>query len=77
MVDGGSAFCTFSDATKAFDRIDYCKLCRLLLKRNIPRLDIRLLLNMYTNNVACVSWNGVQSRPFYVKNGGGLGKEAL
>ena len=26
VVDGGSAFCTFLDAIKAFDRIDYCKL---------------------------------------------------
>ena len=24
---------------------------------------------MYTNNVTCVSWNGVRCRPFYVKNG--------
>jgi len=25
-VDGGSAFCTLLDATKAFDRVNYCKL---------------------------------------------------
>ena len=28
MVDSGFAFCTFVDATKAFDRVDYCKLFR-------------------------------------------------
>ena len=32
VVDGGSAFCTFLDATKAFDQVDYCKLLRALLK---------------------------------------------
>jgi len=25
-VEGGAAFCTFLDATKAFDRVNYCKL---------------------------------------------------
>jgi len=25
-VDGRAAFCTFLDATKAFDRVSYCKL---------------------------------------------------
>ena len=28
-ADGGTAFCTFLDVTKAFDRVDYCKLFRL------------------------------------------------
>jgi len=35
-VDGGSAFCALLDATKAFDSVNYCKLFRLLLDRNIP-----------------------------------------
>ena len=57
-VDGGTAFCTFLDATKAFDRVDYCKIFRELLKRDIPSVYVRLLLNMYTNSVAKVRWNG-------------------
>ena len=28
-VDGGTAFCTLLDATKAFDRVNYCKLYRI------------------------------------------------
>jgi len=54
VVDGGSTFCTFLDATKAFDRIDYCKLFRELLRRDLPALYVRLLCNLYTNNVARV-----------------------
>ena len=57
-VDGGSAFCALLDATKAFERVNYCKLFRLLLDHNIPAAYLRLLLNFYTNSVARVSWNG-------------------
>jgi len=35
-ADGGAAFCTFLDATKAFDHVNYCKLFSILLKRDIP-----------------------------------------
>ena len=68
-TDGGVAFCTLLDATKAFDRVNYCKLFRELLKRDLPAGFLRLLLNMYTNNVAHVFWNGFSSRPFCVMNG--------
>ncbi len=37
------------DATKAFDRVNYCKLFRKLLDRNTSPLVLRLLLYMYTN----------------------------
>jgi len=67
--DGGVAFCTMLDATKAFDRVDYCKLFRELLNRDLPEGYLRLLLNMYTNNVVNVLWNGIASRSFHIKNG--------
>ena len=68
-VDGRTAFCTLLDATKAFDRVNYCKLFRILLDREIPPVYLRLVLNLYTNSVACVSWNGVCSRSFVIENG--------
>jgi len=68
-VDGGIAFCTFLDATKVYDCVDYCKLFRELLKRDIPPVYLRLLLNMYTNSVAKVNWNGECSNYFTVANG--------
>jgi len=34
--DNSKEFCTFLDAIKAFDRVDYCKLFSQLLKRDLP-----------------------------------------
>ena len=36
------------DATKAFDRVQYCKMFRKLIDRKLPLVIIRFLLNMYT-----------------------------
>jgi len=66
---GGSLYCIMLDATKAFDRVNYCKLFRELLGRNLPPAYLRLLFNFYTSHVTSVSWNGVCSDPFQVKNG--------
>lgn len=68
-VDGGVAFCTLLDATKAFIRVTYCKLFRILMDREIPNVYLRLLLNLYTNSVASVLWNGVSSQRFCIENG--------
>ena len=68
-IDGGSAFCTFLDAKKAFDRVDYCRLFRELVKRKLPGIYVRLLVNLYTNSIANVSWNVILSENFQVKNG--------
>ena len=38
-IYGQGVYGTVLDATKAFDRIDYCKLCREMIKmKNIPLL---------------------------------------
>ena len=50
-------------------RVDYCKLFRLLIRRDIPSMHLRLLFNMYTNSVAHVRWNfGVFNNSFSVLN---------
>jgi len=64
-----SVFCTFLDATKAFDRINYCKLFRLLLKRDVPPCIVRVMLFVYTNNFVRVSWGGLFSEYFLATNG--------
>ena len=46
------------DASKAFDRVQYVKLFRLLLCRKICPLVIRCLLNMYTQQQRCVRGGG-------------------
>lgn len=62
-------FCTFLDATKAFDRLHYCKLFRLLIQRKLPACILRVLVALYTNNQMCISWNGVISDLFIAENG--------
>ena len=44
-----NAFVFMLDASKSFDRVNYCKLFRELFKREISPLLLRLLLFMYTD----------------------------
>ena len=57
------------DATKAFDRVNYVKLFKLLIHRKLPSIIIRFLLNMYTHGKLRVKWNNCKSYDFDVKNG--------
>ena len=57
------------DATKAFDRVRYCKLFRKLLSRKMSPLILRLLMFMYTNQELQVKWSGSVSERFNVLNG--------
>ena len=60
---------TVLDATKAFDRIDFCKLFREMIKRKIPPLVIRLIMEMYEKQSMAVRWNNEYSDSFGVSNG--------
>ncbi|CAL4177332.1 unnamed protein product, partial [Meganyctiphanes norvegica] len=66
---GSNVYGLVLDATKAFDRINYCKLFIILLERNINPLICRLLLNMYTNQKLRVKWANELSVEFSVTNG--------
>ena len=69
MNNNSTVHCVFLDATKAFDRVEYCKLFKLLIKRDIPSHVVRVLLNMYTGQQIRVLWNGIYSNCFNVANG--------
>ena len=69
VSNGSSVICTLLDATKAFDRVEYVTIFKLLLDRKLPPVCIRLLVNMYTSQVTRVAWNGVCSDYFSVRNG--------
>ena len=60
---------TVLDATKAFDRIDFCKLFREMIKRKLPPLVIRLIMEMYEKQSMAVRWNNEYSDSFVVSNG--------
>ena len=36
ITNNTTVFCTFLDASKAFDQVHYCKLFRLVLQRGLP-----------------------------------------
>ena len=57
------------DATKAFDRVNYSKLFRKLLDRNVSPLVLRLLYQMYTCQKLKVKWSNFVSDTFSVTNG--------
>jgi hypothetical protein len=67
--NGSFVYCTMLDATKAFDRVEYCKLVRLLLVKKLPPIIIRALLQMYLSYFAQVAWSGTISKRFRVTNG--------
>jgi Reverse transcriptase (RNA-dependent DNA polymerase) len=64
-----TVYCTVLYATEAFDRVEYCKLVRLLLNKKLPAVNIGVLLHMYLLHFTKVAWNGICSRRFRVLNG--------
>ena len=57
------------DASKAFDRVQYCKLFEKLIERQMSPLVLRLLLYMYTNQQLIVQWDNIKSDNFSITNG--------
>ncbi len=57
------------DASKAFDRVKYCKLFNELLNRNVSPLILRLLSVLYTNQTLQVKWKSITGAGFSVLNG--------
>ena len=66
---GGNVFSCLLYASKAFDKVHYGKLFKLLIGRKVPILVVRLLLDSYTRQKMCVSWDSCLSRYFDVSNG--------
>ena len=64
-----NVFVLILDASKAFDRVNYCKLFRELLKHDISPIVLRLLLYMYTGQTLRVKWGHTVSNCFIVRNG--------
>ena len=64
-----SQFSWYWDASRAFDRVQYVKLFRLLIKRGSCSLIARCLDYLYTNQSLMVNWNGFYSYSFNIYNG--------
>ncbi len=57
------------DTSKAFDRISYTRLFYILLKRNIPAIIIKCMLDLYTRQSVQAEWQGSLSQTFSATNG--------
>jgi endonuclease/exonuclease/phosphatase family metal-dependent hydrolase len=64
-----SVYCTFLDLSKAFDRVNFCKMFRLLVKKGLPPCIVRMLINLYTVSQLRVLWAGLYSEYFTAVNG--------
>ena len=76
MNHSSSVFCVFLDATKAFDRVQYCSLFDKLLDRNVDPLFLRIMVNICTGQLVKVLWNGVYSQNFPVRVRTDLGTDS-
>ena len=59
----------FLDASKAFDKVHYGKLFNLMLKRSVPSVIVRFIIDGYTRHRMCAQWERHTSRTFHVCNG--------
>lgn len=69
LHSGSNVYSCLLDASKAFDRIHFGKLFRLLLERQVPFCVTRLVLDAYTRQMSRVFWNNLYSAYFSVSNG--------
>ncbi len=67
--NGTNGYGLLLEASKAFNRVNYYKLFRLLLDRGFCPMYSRLLLNMYTNQKLPVRWQDGFSETFTATNG--------
>ena len=57
------------DASKAFDRVNHWLLFKKLIDRGMPLIFVRILMEWYTTQKACVRWGSAVSDSFFVTNG--------
>jgi len=77
---GGTATLCALDISKAFDRVNFYGLFKILVDCLFPKCFIDLLLDWFSKCISCVRWNGILSSPFAMCAGvrqGGLLSPAL
>jgi hypothetical protein len=69
LSKGSSVFAASLDIKKAFDRVNHYKLFTSLIKANIPKWIILILVNWYSKLCVCVRWKNTLSNNFCVSSG--------
>ena len=57
------------DASKAFDRVNHLTLFKKLIDRGTPLIFVRIIMQWYVTQKACVRWGSAVSDNFFVSNG--------
>ena len=57
------------DVSKAFDRVEYVMLFRLILKKDLCPLILRCILKMYVKQIICVKWMNTVTEAVNICNG--------
>ena len=59
----------FMDASKAFDQVNHWTLFKKLIDRGTPLIFVRIIMQWYITQKACVRWGSVLSDNFLITNG--------
>ena len=74
LKQGSEVFTCATDMSKAFDLTLHSLMFNKMLEAGVSAILVRLLIYIYSNQLANVCWNGEFSKYFSVKNGCGQGK---
>ena len=67
--NGSNVFCSFLDASKAFDRLVHAGLFLKLLERGVPLIFLDLIIYWYSDLQCRVRWGDTLSEWFYISAG--------
>ena len=67
--NGSNVYCSFLDASKAFDRLVHAGLFTKLLEQNVPLIFLNLIKAWYSNLQCRVRWGDTISEWFFIKAG--------
>ena len=59
----------FMNASKAFARVNHWTLFKKLIDRGTPLIFVRIIMQWYPTQKACVRWGSVVSDNFFITNG--------
>ena len=67
--NGSDCYLLLLDASKAFNRVEYVDLFNRLRDRNLCPIVLRIITNMYVNQVIQIKWNDLLSDKCKISNG--------
>ena len=69
LRSGTPVITTLLDCSKAFDKCQFVPLFKKLIDRGVPKIVVRMLIFIYTEQEAWVKWGSERSETFRISNG--------